>query len=105
VVRTPVLLLVDPDRARLEQLSDDVRRRFGGDYRVQAEASAASALGRLAELAAGGEPVALMLAAQQLDTMAGVEFLGRAWDLHPDAKRLLLIGVAATPPPTRRSGR
>jgi thioredoxin reductase (NADPH) len=86
------MLLVDSDRARLQQLSDDVGRRFGGDYRVLAEPSAAPALGRLAELAAGGEPVALMLAAQQLDTMAGVEFLGRARDLHPDAKRLLLIG-------------
>jgi thioredoxin reductase (NADPH) len=45
----------------------------------------------LEALAAAGEDVALVLAAQSLDQTAGGELLGKVRDLHPHAQRGLLI--------------
>ncbi len=42
-------------------------------------------------LADGAEPVALLIADQQMPEMTGIEFLARAHALHPLAKRILLV--------------
>ncbi|HVD14379.1 MAG TPA: FAD-dependent oxidoreductase [Actinomycetota bacterium] len=89
---TPVLLVVDEDRAVLEALAGDLGRRFGVDYQLLAEGSPAAALTTLGQLAAGSQPVALVLAGQQMTQMTGVEFLVAAHRLHPAAKRVLLVG-------------
>jgi response regulator RpfG family c-di-GMP phosphodiesterase len=89
---TPVLLVVDEDRAVLEALVGDLGRRFGVDYQLLAEGSPAAALTTLGQLAAGSQPVALVLAGQQMTQMTGVEFLVAAHQLHPAAKRVLLVG-------------
>ena len=60
---TPVLMVVDEDAGNLETLDGSLRRRYGQDYLIVSEASAAAALGRLAELRAAGRPVALVMAA------------------------------------------
>jgi thioredoxin reductase (NADPH) len=88
----PVLLLIESDAARLQDLSEDLRRRFAGDYRVVAEPSASTALRHLEQLASAGIPVALMLASMRLDSMSGIDFLRAARNLHPAARRALLIG-------------
>jgi len=44
---TPILLVVDEDRAVLEALSGDLGRRFGIDHQVLAEPSPARGSGRL----------------------------------------------------------
>ena len=88
----PILLLVtDQDRV-LEALASDVGRRFGAEYRILGERSPAAALATLERLAARSEEVALVMAAQQMREMTGVDFIVRAHELHPTAKRVLLVG-------------
>jgi thioredoxin reductase (NADPH) len=88
----PILLLVDDRPKVLEGLAGDLGRRFGGDHRILAEGSPGAALATLADLARRGEEVALMVAGQRMAELAGVELLVRAHELHPGAKRVLLVG-------------
>ena len=88
---TPVLLLVDEDRTALEALAGDVGRRFGVDYQIVAEHSPVAALAALERLGARSQAVAVVLAAQRMTEMSGVEFLVAAHELHPAAKRVLLV--------------
>ena len=88
---TPVLLLVDEDRAVLEALAGDLGRRLGVDYQILAEGSPAAALTTLGQLAARSQQVALLLAGQRMTQMSGVEFLVAAHEVHPAAKRVLLV--------------
>ena len=61
------------------------------NYQVIAVASAAAALGTLRDLAGSGVEVALVFADERMAGMNAVDFLVRARDLHPGAKRVLLI--------------
>ena len=88
---TPVVLLVAEDRVVLEALAADLGRRFGVDYQLLAEESPAAALTTLGQLAAGSQQVALLFAGQQMPQLSGVEFLAAAHELHPAAKRVLLV--------------
>ena len=88
---TPVLLLVDEDRTALEALAGDVGRRFGVDYQIVTERSPVAALAALERLVARSQAVAVVLAAQRMTEMSGVEFLVAAHELHPAAKRVLLV--------------
>jgi thioredoxin reductase (NADPH) len=90
VVR-PVLFVIDDDEGVLDALGDDLRRRFGEDFRVIGESSAAEGLATVREIAERHEPVALLIAEDSLREMPGVDFLARAHALHPLAKRVLLV--------------
>ncbi|HJY61474.1 MAG TPA: FAD-dependent oxidoreductase, partial [Streptosporangiaceae bacterium] len=87
----PVLFVIDDDAGVVHALRDDLGRRFGKDFRVIAESSAAAGLAILRELAAEHEPVALLIVDHDLNGMSGVGFLARAHELHPLAKRVLLV--------------
>ena len=88
----PILFLVD-DRPRvLEALARDLGRRFGGDHRIVAEGSPSAAVEALEGLARRGEEVALVVAGQQMAELPGVLLLLKAHELHPGAKRVLLVG-------------
>jgi thioredoxin reductase (NADPH) len=88
----PILFLVD-DRPRvLEALAADLGRRFGGDHRIVAEGSPGAAVEALEELAGRGEEVALVVAGQRMAELPGVLLLLKAHELHPSAKRVLLVG-------------
>jgi thioredoxin reductase (NADPH) len=75
----------------MRALCDDLGRRFGQDFRVIGESSAAAGLARLHEMAGRCEPVALLIADHRMSEMAGVDFLARAHHVHPLAKRVLLV--------------
>jgi len=87
----PVLFAIDNDAGVVRALRDDLSRRFGEDFRVIGESSAAAGLAALRELAELHERVALLIADHQLSGMPGTDFLGRAHELHPRAKRVLLV--------------
>jgi hypothetical protein len=55
----PVLFVIDDDVGVMRTLHDDLGRRFGEDFRVIAESSAAVGVAMLRELAGQHEPVAL----------------------------------------------
>src|SRR3989454_46282 len=58
--------------------------------------SSAAALEALQGLKRRGAPGGLLLADQRMPQMTGVEFLGQAMNLFPDAKRVLLTAYADT---------
>jgi thioredoxin reductase (NADPH) len=88
----PILFLVDDRPEVLEALAADLGRRFGTDHRILAEASPGAALDALEELAHQDQEVALVVAGQRMAELPGVPFLLRAHELHPAAKRVLLVG-------------
>jgi thioredoxin reductase (NADPH) len=87
----PVLFVIDDDAGVVTALVDDLSRRFGEDFRVIGEPSATAGLATLREMAAQHEPVALLIVDHQMGEMAGVDFLARAHEMHPLAKRVLLV--------------
>ena len=87
----PVLFVIDDDAGVVHALRDDLSRRFGEDFRVIGESSAAAGLATLRELADEHEPVALLIVDHDMSEMPGVDFLARAHEMHPLAKRVLLV--------------
>ena len=87
----PVLLAVDDDPVAIRDVSRELRDRYGSDYRVICTRSADEALASLTRLSAAGEEVALVLAAQWLSGTTGSEVLEHVRQLHPHAKRGLLV--------------
>jgi len=92
----PVLITVDDDREVLRAVERDLRRHYGENYRVLRAESGSSALEALKTLKLRNDPVALLLVDQRMPEMTGVEFLERAMELYPDAKRALLTAYADT---------
>jgi thioredoxin reductase (NADPH) len=87
----PVILIVDDDMTSLTITEQEMRKRYGRDYRVLARQSATAALDELRRLKAAGQPVALVLADQTMPEMPGADFLGEARAIDPVAKRVMLV--------------
>ena len=87
----PVLFVIDDDVGVVHALRDDLSRRFGEDFRVIGQSSVAAGLTVLRELAGEHETVALLIVDDSMSEMPGVDFLARAHDMHPQAKRVLLV--------------
>ncbi|TQN42138.1 thioredoxin reductase (NADPH) [Blastococcus colisei] len=88
----PLILAVDDDPALLASVERELRARYSPDYQVCCLGSTTEALSTMEELTAGGEEVALVLAAEQLAGAPGSEFLGEVARFFPHAQRALLIG-------------
>lgn len=92
----PVIWTVDDDPDVLRAVERDLRRHYGDRYRVISADSGISALEATKQLKLRNESVALFLVDQRMPRMSGVEFLEKAIDLYPDAKRALLTAYADT---------
>jgi thioredoxin reductase (NADPH) len=90
-MQRPHLVVVSEDAPRLDALADGLKRRYEPDYQLVCMASASDALAILAGLGQTGAEVALLIADERLAQMPAVGFLTRAHELHPRAKRVLLI--------------
>jgi thioredoxin reductase (NADPH) len=95
-VAKPTLLTLDDNADVLRAVERDLRSEYGSEYRVVGADSGQAALETLGELKRRGDPSALFLVDQRMPGMTGVEFLERAIDLYPDAKRVLLTAYADT---------
>ena len=91
----PVLIAIDEDPAALAAVEAELEGRYSGSYRVLGLGSADEATSTLERLAAEGEEVALVLAAQWMNWTTGSELLGRVRAIHPHAQRGLLIDWAS----------
>lgn len=90
-MQDPIVLVVDDDLRARRSLERVLGRRFGGDYRILGEPSGPDALSLLRRLAETGADVALVLADQWMSGVTGIELLALTRDLHPRARRILLI--------------
>jgi thioredoxin reductase (NADPH) len=89
----PILIAVDKDETSLLFVEQELRKRYGADYEVICDPSAEAALSMLQALKDEDRQVALLFTDQSLPEMTGIEFLNRAHNLHPNAKRILLVGL------------
>jgi thioredoxin reductase (NADPH) len=94
--RRPAILAVDDEPAVLAAISRDLRTGFGERFRVLRAGSGDEALEILTELRRRGEPIALLVADQRMPGLSGTEYLKKARQLAPDAKRVLLTAYADT---------
>jgi thioredoxin reductase (NADPH) len=93
----PTILAVDDSEALL-RIEGELRKRYEADYRVVCEGSSEAALEKLRDYAKAGEEVAVVLAAQWMAGITGVEFLVRAHQVYPTAKWLLLVDMGDRAP-------
>ena len=90
---TPTLLAVHDQPAALEVIRRELTGRYATNYEVICERSSVSALQRLDALrrATPDATVLALFAASDMTEMTGVEFLQRAHEMHPHARRVLLV--------------
>jgi thioredoxin reductase (NADPH) len=91
----PVLIAVHAEPSALSAIERELCDRYATGYRVRCTSSPDEALAILARLSDGGEEVALVLAAQRLPNTTGGELLEQVRQLHPHAKRALLVSGGA----------
>ena len=92
----PVLLTIDDDAEVLRAIERDLRRKYASEYRVLRADSGTAALEIVRELKLRNNQIALFLVDQRMPGLSGVEFLGQAMTLFPDARRVLLTAYADT---------
>ena len=84
------MLLVHDSRTR-DRVEAELRKRYGADYQVITTGSVKEALGVLGQLHDDQRQVSLVLADQWLPEATGTDLLARVRQLHPAARRVLLI--------------
>ena len=94
-IRTAILT-VDDDPGVSRAVARDLRRRYGERYRIVRAESGADALEALRQMKLRGDLVAAILADYRMPGMNGIEFLERAMDIYPGARRVLLTAYADT---------
>src|SRR5919198_6473366 len=90
----PAIVAVDPDGHAIRRIAEELER-YDRDYRIVCERSVEDALGELEAMRRAGDHVAVVLAARGEERLRGEELLERVNDLHPHAKRGLLIEFGA----------
>jgi thioredoxin reductase (NADPH) len=87
------LLVVDSDPESLDTVRHELERRYGADYDVVCKRSTHDAIAELERMRETEEPVAVVLAEPWMDSgeLPGGEFLARVREIHPEAKRALLV--------------
>src|SRR6476660_1236995 len=94
--RKPVILSVDDDPSVSRAVARDLRRHYGEKYRIVRAESGPDALDTLKELKLRGDTVAVFVADYRMPGMSGIEFLEKAMDFFPLARRVLLTAYADT---------
>lgn len=94
--RKPIIFSIDDDPQVLRSLRRDLRGEYRSDYRIISTESAGEGLEALVELKKKGEIVALFISDQRMPEMLGVEFLEKAKEIFPKAKRVLLTAYSDT---------
>jgi thioredoxin reductase (NADPH) len=94
--RKPAILTVDDDPAVSRAVARDLRKHYGERYRIVRAESGADAIETLKELKLRGDTVAVFVADYRMPGMSGIEFLEKAMDFFPLARRVLLTAYADT---------
>jgi thioredoxin reductase (NADPH) len=90
------IVTVDDDPGVSRAVARDLRRRYGEAHRIVRAESGPAALDALREMKLRGDQVAVVLADYRMPEMSGIDFLERAMDVYPAARRVLLTAYADT---------
>jgi len=90
----PIIFCIDDDAQVLRAITRDLKSRYRDRYRILSTISVKEALESLLELNNKGEAVALFLSDQRMPEMQGVDFLVKAMQYFPEAKRALLTAYS-----------
>jgi thioredoxin reductase (NADPH) len=90
------IVTVDDDPGVSRAVARDLRRRYGEQHRIVRAESGESALDALRQMKLRGDMVSVILADYRMPQMNGIEFLERAMDVYPAARRVLLTAYADT---------
>jgi thioredoxin reductase (NADPH) len=90
------ILTVDDDPGVSRAVARDLRRQYGGRYRIVRAESARDGLEALRQMKLRGDVVAVILADYRMPELNGIEFLEQAMDIYPGARRVLLTAYADT---------
>ena len=94
-MKRATILAVVEGAADLERMTDVLRRRYAADYELSCTSSLAEAERKLSEKHVVGEQVPVVLVEQSRPETDRLPFLRAVGDLHPFAKRVLLIDWGA----------
>jgi thioredoxin reductase (NADPH) len=92
----PIIFVIDDDPQVLRAITRDLRTQFRQHYRILSTSSVKEALDSLLDLKNKGETIAVFVSDQRMPEMEGVEFLQKAREFFPDAKRVLLTAYSDT---------
>ncbi len=90
------IITVDDDPGVSRAVARDLRRHYGDRHRIVRAESGSDALDALRQMKLRGDLVAVILADYRMPEMNGIEFLERAMDIYPGARRVLLTAYADT---------
>src|SRR5215472_6071184 len=90
------IMTVDDDPEVSRAVARDLRRRYGEEHRIVRAESGESALDALRQMKLRGDLVAVIMADYRMPELNGIEFLERAMDIYPGARRALLTAYADT---------
>ena len=92
----PIIMTVDDDIQVSNAIERDLRNQYHKDYRIIPTNSGAQALETVQKLQQRNEQIALFLVDQRMPAMEGTEFLAKAKNHYPDARKVLLTAYADT---------
>ncbi len=95
-MKKPMIFAIDDDHAVIRAIERDLRKYYGKEYRVMTAQSGEESLESLSKLKLKNEVVALFVSDQRMPGISGVDFLVRAKDIYPEAKRVLLTAYSDT---------
>src|SRR6187399_1213516 len=93
-MKLPYIIITDDDTQVLRAIQRDIRNEYRDEYKVAATESAMEALEVIKELKLKNEVVALFISDQRMPEMEGVEFLEKAHEIFPAAKKVLLTAYS-----------
>ena len=96
MAKKPLIIVVDDDPQVLRAVSRDLKKQYRKDYRIISTDSANEALESLLDLKKKGDEVALFLSDQRMPEMSGVDYLEKAAEVFPTARRILLTAYSDT---------
>ena len=92
----PIIFSIDDDPQVLRAIGRDLRSHYRDEYRILSTTSVKEALDSLLDLKNKSEMVAMIISDQRMPEMEGVDFLQKAMEFYPDAKRILLTAYSDT---------
>ena len=92
----PVILIVDDEIQVLNAVERDLRQHYAKDYRIIKASSGKEGLETVQKLKQRNDQIALFLVDQRMPEMGGTEFLEKAKEIYPEAKKALLTAYADT---------